>query len=120
MMEEKHTPLPWKIKMREHSIAAVVYTGKCEMQILHTSWHSSIRASYPLHDEAVANMELAVSSVNSLPALVKALEECQKALAAIVEPRAIKSTTVICAFNQATEAECNARSALATYRSAKT
>lgn len=41
-----------------------------------------------------------------------ALEMCQKALAVIIEPKAIKTTSVIHAFALATEAECAARTTL--------
>ena len=48
--------------------------------------------------------------------LVKALEACQAALALVVEPKAIKSSSVLGAFTQAFEADCKARSALAKFK----
>ena len=48
--------------------------------------------------------------------LVGALEHCQSALAMMTAPDAIKTTSVLHAFAQATEAECKARAALAACR----
>lgn len=70
----EHTPTPWKTKKRESSIVAYVDLRKGEMQVLYTSWHSSIRASYPLKDEAIANMEFVVKAVNNHDDLVQALQ----------------------------------------------
>lgn len=50
--------------------------------------------------------------------LVEALEHCQSALAMMIAPDAIKTTSVLHAFAQATEAECKARTALSRYRAA--
>lgn len=44
--------------------------------------------------------------------LVEALEQCQSALAMVIAPEAIKSTSVLHAFAQATEAERKARAAI--------
>ena len=51
--------------------------------------------------------------------MAKALEHCQSALAMIIAPDAIKTTSVLHAFAQATEAECNARAALQAYEAAQ-
>lgn len=48
--------------------------------------------------------------------LVEALEACQASLALMIEPKAIKSSSVMGAFTQAFEADCKARSALTHYR----
>lgn len=60
-----------------------------------------------LADRDAANRAAAVA-----PELLEALTLCQRALAALVAPEAIKNTTVSHAFAQATEAECKARAAL--------
>jgi len=45
--------------------------------------------------------------------LLGALQQCQRALATIVGPEAIRQTTVINAYAQAVEAEAKARAAIA-------
>jgi hypothetical protein len=44
--------------------------------------------------------------------MAEALRACQSALAMMIAPDAIKSTSVLHAFTQAVEAECKARAAL--------
>lgn len=50
--------------------------------------------------------------IAAAPDLLAALKACQAALA-MIDPKAIKSSSVINAFAQATEAECKARAAIA-------
>ena len=58
---------------------------------------------------AAADARLIVAA----PELLEALTLCQAALAVMIAPDAIKSTTVLSAFAQATEADFKARAALA-------
>lgn len=48
----------------------------------------------------------------AVPDMLDALKLCQAALATMIAPDAIKNTSVLNAFAQATEAECKARAAL--------
>ncbi|EKS37793.1 hypothetical protein HMPREF9696_01743 [Afipia clevelandensis ATCC 49720] len=57
-----------------------------------------------------------VRAVNSHEALVKALDECQRALAMMVQPSAIKATSSMNAWTIAVMAEASARAALASAR----
>lgn len=52
------------------------------------------------------------SSEGRVAELTDALRDCQAALAAMIAPDAIRRTTVINAFAQATAAEAKARAAL--------
>lgn len=61
------------------------------------------------HEEADANARL----IAAAPDLLEALRDAQKALALIVEPDAIKQSTVINAFAQTMAAEVKARAAIA-------
>ena len=54
----------------------------------------------------------ALPAIQPVATMTKALEKCQKALAAMIDPSCIAQTTVINAFAMATEAEASARSAL--------
>lgn len=67
----KTTPSPWRSRLFETSI--VIY-GADDVQVVETSWHGSIRATYPLKDETLANAALIVRAHNGLPDLVKALQ----------------------------------------------
>jgi hypothetical protein len=69
--------------------------------------HFYIDASKGVDADAV--MEL----IAAAPDLLAALAEAQKALAMIVEPNAIKQSTVINAFAQVMAAEAKARTAIA-------
>ena len=51
--------------------------------------------------------------IAAAPDLLAALKACQAALAMMIDPKAIKSSSVINAFAQATEAECKAGAAIA-------
>lgn len=55
-----------------------------------------------------------VKAVNSHEALVGALDECREAIAMMIEPNSIQSTSVAHAFATANAAEVRARSLLAT------
>ena len=69
--KHQHTPGPWHTKLRHYQI--VVY-GPKDIQVLATSWHGTIRASYPLKDESIANATLAAAAPEMLEAL-KAIAE---------------------------------------------
>jgi hypothetical protein len=69
------TPTPWRVK--EHKYSVTIY-GPKDIEIVETSWHSSIRARYPLEPESKANVALIVEAVNSyasLKARIQVLEE---------------------------------------------
>lgn len=59
-----------------------------------------------------ADYNVAYIRADLVEPLVEALEHCQSALAMMIAPEAIKSTSVLHAFAQATEAECRARAAI--------
>lgn len=61
------TPTPWTTRQFDTTIA--VY-GPQEIRVVSTSWHGSIRASYPLKAESLANAALIVKAVNSHQALL--------------------------------------------------
>lgn len=61
-----HTPGPWTTRLYDSQI--VVY-GPKKIQVLATSWHSSIRASYPLKAESIANATLAAAAPDLLAVL---------------------------------------------------
>jgi hypothetical protein len=69
MAQSAHTPGPWATKLHPTQIS--VY-GPGDICVLSTSWHGSIRASYPLKDESIANAKLAAAA----PELLEALQEC--------------------------------------------
>lgn len=72
-------------------------------------WESCWEAANKTIDSK--NGELA-AALAKLERARKALEGCQKVLAMIIDPKAVKTTSVTNAFAQATEAECKARTAL--------
>lgn len=59
----------------------------------------------------------ATAAEATVTALQEALEQCQNALAMMIEPGDIAQTTVLHAYAAAKEAECRARTALSTIRS---
>lgn len=60
-----------------------------------------------------ADAALSAMPAPAAPDLLEALRSCQSALASMIDPDAIKSSTVLNAFTQATEAEAKARRAIA-------
>lgn len=68
----QHTAGPWTTRLFDSQI--IVY-GPNKIQVLSTSWHGSIRASYPLKAEAIANATLAAAAPELLWAL-KNMVEC--------------------------------------------
>jgi hypothetical protein len=68
----EHTPTPWVSKQRDSEI--VIY-GPEKIQVVTTSWHTSIRGSYPLKRESLANAAFIVKAVNSHDALRAALAQ---------------------------------------------
>ena len=99
----EHTPTPWKV-----SAGSTHIPGVCKFESIH-GMYSNYEANAAFIVEAVNNYDRLRTELASAR---KALEDCQKALAAIIDPKAIKSTSVMNAFAQATEAECKARAAL--------
>ncbi len=98
----EHTPLPWAVGYLERRIVREVpgmADGVENYSIAEAKFHGLLSV-----EEARANAALIVSSVNSLPALVKALEE-------VAELEGFGRDT--------RKAKQIARSALAAYRSAK-
>jgi len=69
-------------------------------------------------EAAVAKYDELAARADLVEPLVEALEHCQSALAMIISPDAINSTSVLHAFAQATEAECKARAAILRARQA--
>lgn len=111
MGEQKHTALPWRVTEDERGqiIRATDSTGK------------PIASMWANGNDPKENAALIVRAVNTYPAvadLVEALEHCQSALAMVIAPDAIKSSTVMHAFAQAIEAECKARTALSRFEKA--
>lgn len=74
----EHTPMPWTSKVYD---TQVILYGPKKIQVLATSWHGSIRKSYPLKAESLANAEYALMAINSHADLVRALEEIRDGLA---------------------------------------
>lgn len=61
-----HTPGPWKLVIRDATFDIVGADG---VNVLKTSWHSTIRDRYPLKAEALANALLATAATDMLAAL---------------------------------------------------
>ncbi len=98
----KHTPGPWK-----SDDAWNINSGKIVVRDDPTG--EEVAQIWGGNEEAMANARL----IASAPNLLEALKLCQSALATMIAPDAIKSTTVINAFAQATEADAKARAAIA-------
>jgi hypothetical protein len=71
------TPLPWTSKLYDFSC---VIQGPGKIQVASTSWHGSIRASYPLKPESLANIEFIVEAVNSHASLKARIQELEGVL----------------------------------------
>lgn len=69
--------------------------------------------------DAVYRTDIPYIRADLVEQMAAALREAQSALAMIIEPKAIKSMSVLRAFAQATEAECRTRSALQAYEAAQ-
>lgn len=66
MTDSKHTPGPWRYQA--YPDLFIVY-GSDHVQVVKTSWHSSIREAYPLKPEAEANARLIAAAPDMLAAL---------------------------------------------------
>lgn len=67
------TPTPWTSRLYDGSYRVSIF-GADGVEVAATSWHSSIRATYPLKPESLANIAFIVRAVNSHEAREKALQ----------------------------------------------
>lgn len=90
----RHTKTPWTLRQFDHSVTLY---GPGKIQVMSTSWHSSIRSSYPLKPESLANAAFVLEAVNSHDALVKALIQARLRIeylgAACNDPRHFEANT---------------------------
>ena len=121
MTESKgHTELPWMAAASYSSVCGVPIVNREGRRVANTAILDMPKEWDELKLQAVIDAAFICKAVNTYPAveeLVKALEHCQSALAMVISPVAIKSSSVLHAFVQATEAECKARSTLSRFRS---
>ncbi len=118
------TPGPWSVGDTTGRMVVREVPGMCDggdyYSVAVTTAHSLLSVA-----EAKANAAFIVEACNQYDELERrvdiaeqmaaALRACQFALAMVIAPDAIKSTSVLHAFTQATEAECKARAALSAF-----
>ena len=114
MAGTKPTPGPWMAATAISSVVGlpvVAQTGRliCNVNHAHDPVHGKVAGDDAFNREAIANARL----IAAAPELLDALRQCQSALAMMVAPDAIKSTSVLHAFAQVTAAEVVARAAIA-------
>lgn len=118
-MSVKHTELPWMAASAYSSVVGVPIVNREGHRIANTAIPDMPKEWDYLKKQAVTDAAFICTAVNTYPVvteLVKALEACQASLALMIEPKAIKSSSVMGAFTQAFEADCKARSALAKFK----
>lgn len=112
------TPGPWQI-MNDYDGATIVIAnldGETFSDGSASYSHDFVCDTYGDGGDDSRSIEIARANaklIASLPAMRTALEQCQKALAMMIAPDAIRQTTTINAFEQCTAAELAARKALA-------
>ncbi len=76
MSEAKHTPLPWNCAHAYSSVVGVPIINQKGHRVGNTALPDLPPEWAEMKERAVADAKLIVHSVNSLPDLVKALEDC--------------------------------------------
>jgi hypothetical protein len=113
-----HTPTPWVIPQGEDNghVVCIGDDPKNPGRILFILRTPSGTSDVLTFEELSAHAAFIVRAVNSHEALVRAMDECQRALAMMVQPSAIKATSSMNAWTIAVMAEASARAALASTR----
>lgn len=80
-----------------------------------TTGHTVSNVAFCDTPERASELAKAYIRADIAEQMAEALRACQSALAMMIAPDAIQSTSVLHAFTQATEAECKARAALSAW-----
>lgn len=109
----EHTPTPWEhtegdiwVDTREQVCCGRGYNECCG--------EPDVRGGQDLIAQSnPVDAAFIIKAVNNYDALVKTLEECQSALAMMIEPETIRETSTLHAWSHAVAAERKARATLA-------